>query len=159
MSSITSLLQKQNIFFAEDTIGGVPCTIGYIKKFRWRWMATQLNTFVFFGDSEAPIDQQAIDRFSAQCFDYANRNSKGWPRGFQSAVGSIAILQGTQVQADAVTYCEKNQRKHVAAFEIAVVYDKLQKKATRFKSTPAWGMLYFSYFAKTIDQLIAEIPA
>ncbi len=159
MSKITTLLQQENIFFAQDHIGGVPCTIGYIKEFRWRWMATQLNTFIFFGDSASPIDQQAIDRFSAQCFDYATRNSKGWPRGFQSAIGSIAILQGTQVQADAVTYCEKNHRKHVAAFEIAVVYDQVQKKATRFKSTPAWGALYFSYFAKTIDRFIAGIQA
>ena len=157
MNPITTLLQKQNIFFAEEIVGGVPCTIGYIKEFRWSWMATQLNTFVFFGDSELPIDQQMIDRFSAQCFEYASRNSKGWPRGFQSAVGSIAILQGAQVQADAVTYCEKNLRKHWAAFEIAVVYDKAEKKATRFKSTPAWGALYFSYFAKTIDKFVAEI--
>ena len=157
MNPITPLLKNQNIFFAEESISGIPCTIGYTKEFRWSWMATQLNTFIFFGESETPIDQQVIDQFSVQCFDYATRNSKGWPRGLQSGVGSIAILQGNQVQADAVTYCEKNLRKHWAASEIAVVYDKVQKKATRFKSTPIWGALYFSYFAETIDKFIAEI--
>ena len=83
---------KENIYFGEAVLAGVSCSVGYIKKFKWSWLATQLNIFVFIGKTELPVTRDLIDGFSTACFNYAKSNNKGWPRGIQSAIGSIAIL-------------------------------------------------------------------
>ena len=61
LQAIKQRLKSQSIFFSEDPIGGRPAVIGYEKKFRWQWFATQLKTFVVaidFGDE--PVDEAAL---------------------------------------------------------------------------------------------------
>ena len=148
-----SIFKNENIYFGKETIGGIECTIGYIKKFRWAWIATQLNTFIIVGTTEGTISKETIESFSASCFEYALKNNKGWYRGFQAAVGSIAILKGKSIEPDAVQFCEKLSKKHWSAFEIPVLYNIDMKKCIRFTSNPIWGAIYFPYFAKTIDRI------
>lgn len=150
-----SLRQKERSFIT-DTIDGIECTISYTKKFRIRWAATQLNTFLIVGETSELIDRKRIERFSNEAFSYAIANSKGWPRGFQSSIASIAILKG-QVDITAIAYCEKLTKKRFAAFEIPVIYDLEINKGTRFKNSPVWGGLYFPHFSKTIDDLFQEL--
>ena len=147
------ILKKENIYFGQETINGIPCSIGYIKKFKWSWLATQLNTFVIIGKTNDKIDKQVMEAFSKSCFEYASKNNKGWPRGFQAAVGSIAILQGNNIDNEAIVFCEKFSKKHWSAFEIPVLYSIDEKKSIRFTSTPIWGTIYFPFFIKTIDNI------
>ena len=154
-----TIFKNENIYFAQETIGGISCTVGYIKKFRWRWFATQLNTFIIIGATENTIDKKTIENFSTACFNYAINNNKGWPRGIQAAVGSIAILQGNTMNEDAIQFCEKLSKKHWSAFEIPVLYNSEQKKYIRFKSYPVWGIMYFPYFEKTIDYFAEKLKS
>ena len=57
MNSAEQLLKAENIFIGEEIIGGIPCQIGYIKKFKWSWFATQLNLFVIIGQTEKAVDR------------------------------------------------------------------------------------------------------
>src|ERR1051325_6798837 len=125
-------LKAENIFLRNDSIGGIPCSIGYVKEFRWSWFATQLNTFVIIGDTDKPIDRTAIENFSKSCYDYALKNNKGWPRGLQAAVGAIAILAGDNIEPTAIHFCETASKKHWSAFEIPVVHKKTDHKTYRF---------------------------
>ena len=152
------LFKQEGIFFGEDTIANTPCSIGYIKKFRWRWMATQLNLFVMVGETDQPITAKLISDFSLACFRYATKNSKGWPRGFQSGVGSIAILKGTAVEPDAASFCRALSRNHWSGFEIPIICDTRKREYVRFQSNPLWGYVYFPFIAKTIDELLVKLP-
>lgn len=151
------IFRKENIYFGNTTLSGIDCTVGYIKKFRWRWMATQLNTFVFIGHTDLYITKELIDGFSIACFEYAKKNNKGWPRGLQAAVGSIAILQSNTVNDEAKAYAQGFLRKHWSAFEIPVILDMREKKMYRFASNPMWGAIYFPYFAKTITDITNQL--
>ena len=151
------VLKNENIYFGQDNINGIACSIGYIKKFKWSWFATQLNTFVIIGKTNEKVDRQMIEEFSKSCFDYALKNHKGWPRGLQAGVGSIAILQGSIIENEANDFCEKLKKKHWSAFEIPVLYNIIEKKTTRFIKTPIWGTIYFPFFTKTIDSITSQL--
>ena len=151
------VLKNENIYFGQATINGIPCSIGYIKKFKWSWMATQLNTFIIIGKTSSPIDKKEIEDFSTSCFKYSLKNHKGWPRGLQAGVGSIALLQGSSVSSEAQAFCEKLSKKHWSAFEIPVIFNTAENKAIRYKSNPIWGRIYFPFFTKTIDSITRQL--
>lgn len=152
-----AILKNENIYFGQDTIGGIICSIGYIKKFKWSWLATQLNTFVIIGPVNDKIDKGVIEKFSTACFEYSLKNHKGWPRGLQAGVGSIAILQGSVMDNEAKEFCEKLSKKHWSAFEIPVLYNLDEKKTIRFIKKPIWGTIYFPFFTKTIDSITSQL--
>ncbi len=151
------LFKNENIYFGNETIDGITCSIGYIRKFKWSWFATQLNTFIIFGKTDDKIDRQMIEAFSKSCFEYSLKNSKGWPRGFQSAVGSIAILQSNIIDSGAKQFCEVLSKTHWSAFEVPVLYDSKEKKIIRFIKRPVWGAIYFPYFTSTIDSITSQL--
>ncbi|MES2776694.1 MAG: hypothetical protein V4722_21125 [Bacteroidota bacterium] len=150
------ILKSQQIFLKNETIGGVSCAIGYMKKFKWSWMATQLNTFVFIGDAAGTIDKNTIEKFSDACYQYAIRNNRGWPRGLQSGVGSIAILKGNIIEPAAAAFCESPSKKHWSAFEVPVIYNSSERKLIRYKSNPIWGRIFFPYFSKLIGEVTGK---
>ena len=150
------IFKKENRFFGKATINGIDCTIGYNKEFRWSWFATQLNTFVIVGETEQPIDAQLLESFSAACFEYAIKNHKGWPRGLQAGINSIAVLKGKTTD-DARILAMNFSKKHFSAFEIPVVFDVEEQKAYRYLKAPVWGTIYYPYFSKRIDALAQEL--
>ena len=156
MNSAEQVLKDENIFIGEEIIGGIPCQIGYIKKFKWSWFATQLNLFVIIGQTEKAVDRQMIETFSKNCFDYSIKNNRGWFRGLQSGVGSMAILQAAKFDEGAIDFCEKLSKSHWSAFEIPVLYDTSARKLIRYKKNPIWGMIYFPFFTKTIDHIASR---
>jgi hypothetical protein len=111
---------------------------------------------VFVGSTDQLIDQAMIEHFSKACFEYATKNNQGWPRGLQSGVGSVAILQGDNIDRSGAAFCEKLSKKHWSAFEIPVLYYKADKRAIRFLSRPIWGTIYFPYFTKLIDSVTSR---
>lgn len=157
MHSADQVLKQENIFLKQATIGGISCSVGYIKKFKWSWFATQLNTFVIIGDTNSLIDKSTIENFSSACLKYALQNNQGWPRGLQSGIGSIAILMGSNVSVDAIAFCEKPTKKHWSAFEIPVIYDESQRRIIRYIKTPIWGKIYFGFFTNLIDSVTGKL--
>jgi hypothetical protein len=155
--SAEEALKQDGLFIENTTINGIPCSVGYDKQFRWSWMATQLNTFVFVGTANQPIDKALIEAFSTGCYEYAIKNHKGWPRGLQTGVGSIAILTGKNVDEAARIFCEKPTKKHWSAFEIPVIYDTQSKSIIQYLKKPIWGTIYFPYFTELITAITAKL--
>ena len=153
------ILKNQNIYFGEFDINGIICDVGYIKKFKWSWLATQMNTFIFVGKTNNIISKEKIETFSTHCLEFALKNNKGWPRGLQSGVTSIAILQGNTIENEAVEYCMKLSKKHWCASEIPVLYNRELKKTFRFGVKPIWGIIYYDYLGKLIDTISSQMAS
>jgi len=151
--SSKEILKQDGLFLETTTIAGISCSVGYSKEFRWSWMATQLNTFVFIGSTDLPIDKALIEKFSHECYEYAIKNNQGWPRGLQSGVGSVAILKGTTINQGASRFCEKPSKKHWSAFEIPVIYDTSNQRTIKYLKNPIWGTIYFPYFTELIGAI------
>ena len=155
LENIQKNLTNKSIFHSTDSIENLPTIIGYEKLFKWRWVATQLNTFIVAVDhGDTVITEEHIENVLAQSFDYASKNYTGWPRGFQSGIGVISILISSQLDDQAIAYCEEiKSGKKWAGFSIPVVLNSATNETHYFKKNPLWGRIYFPHFKELIDQL------
>ena len=156
LNYIQSQLQSLNIYHSNSEIASHPSVIGYDKQFRWGWMATQLNTFIFATDlGDTPIVESTIQAYEGAAFQFASQNYKGWPRGFQSGLGVIAILISENVSREAAGYCQAAASgKKWAGFSVPVVVDTSQQHIHHFAKTPMWGAIYYPYFNSLIAKLL-----
>jgi hypothetical protein len=148
---------KDKIYFGSEKIDSIDIEIGYLKEFRLSWFATQLNTFIAVGRVENEITKETIDDYSDKIFNFSIKNHKGWPRGFQAGVGSIAVLIGNNVHNGAIEYCKKLTKKHWSAFEIPVIVDLKSNTLISFDRKPIWGTIYFPYLKKLIEEKIGGV--
>ena len=153
LNSIKERLENQSIFYSEDTILNKPTVIGYEKKFRWAWLATQLNTFIVATDlGNETITPELIKAHLKEAFTYAKKNYTGWPRGFQSGLGVISVLVSTDIDSKAQAFCEQlSSGKKWAGFAIPVCIHATSGKVYSFKEPSIWGMIYFPHFRKLIE--------
>lgn len=155
----STILKASTKYLGEANINGIPCSVGCIQETRLRWYATQMNAFVMIGTAPGTISRQLIDDFSARSFDYALKNNKGLPRGVFSAICSIAILLGDDPENEAAQFCTGPPRKHWSAYEIPVLFDTSKGQGFRFKSYPFWGLVFYPFFAETIDSITRKLAA
>jgi hypothetical protein len=155
LASIKARLEEQSIHFSNDRIFDHDSVIGYEKKFRWAWMATQLNTFIIvsdYGDQEVTVSD--IEAHLNSSFDYAKANYNGWPRGLQSGLGVITVLLSTNLSQEAIDYCkELKSGKKWAGFTIPVVINTESNTLYAFDKKPMWGRIYYPHFEQLINGL------
>lgn len=154
MKEIKKRLESQSILFSEDQIGGRPTVIGYDKRFKWRWFATQLNTFLVAIDfGEDLITVATIEAALSDSFEYAKQNYNGWPRGLQSGLGVISILISSRIDECAIDYCrELKSGKKWAGFTVPVAIDSSTGQVHYFDRNPLWGRIYYPYFKDLITK-------
>ena len=114
-----------------------------------------MNTFIVVSDyGNDMITVQKIENFLAEAFKYAQKNYTGWPRGFQSGLGVIAVSISNNIDQDAIRYCkELKSGKKWAAFMIPVAVCSSMNQIYCFEKNPTWGAFYFPYFKKIISDL------
>ena len=155
IGSIKERLNEYSIYHSDESILNHQSVIGYEKKFKWSWFATQLNTFIVstdFGNEE--INKSLIESHLSESFKYTMQNYTGWPRGLQSAIGVISILISSNVTDEAKNYCVKlKSGKKWAGFTIPVVYDSTANELFAFEKNPMWGRIYYPHFKKLINIL------
>ncbi|TDG37833.1 hypothetical protein EZJ43_01705 [Pedobacter changchengzhani] len=156
MGNAKQILESQNIYFGDVNINGIDCTVGYIKEFKWSWFGTQLNTFIFIANTDQQVNASGLQQFSKNCYDFAIANNRGWPRGLQSAVGSIAVLQAKNIENDAIKFAEGASPTHFSAFEFVVLMDMDKRTVYKCRTAPIWGAIYNSYFTATINWLVSK---
>jgi hypothetical protein len=153
LQEIKKRLESQSIFFSEDAINNWPAVIGYDKRFKWRWLATQMNTFLVAVDCGSNlVDVTTIEAVLAESFEYASRNYNGWPRGMQSGIGVITILISSKIEESAIEYCHKlKSGKKWAGFTVPVVLNSSTNQVYFFKRNPVWGRVYYPHFKSLIE--------
>jgi len=152
LQEIRKRLESQSILFSEDQVHGRPTVTGYDKRFRWRWFATQLNTFIVamdFGTNSVTV--ATIEAAVTDSFAYAKQNYNGWPLGLQSGLGVITILVSSRIDERAIEYCRQlKSGKKRAAFAVPVVIDSSTGQVHSFNENPIWGRIYYPYFKDLI---------
>ena len=158
IDNVKKRLVGKGILHSEESIQGRPTVIGYAKRFRWTWFATQLNTFIVatdFGDDTVRV--QAIEDVLSEAFQYAKKNYRGWPRGFQSGLGVIGILLSSSIDAEAASYCTAlKSGKKWAGFSVPVAVDTTSNETFVFQRNPMWGRIYYPYFKTMVEDLTEQ---
>ncbi len=155
IETIKANLKKDTIFHSEGKILNNLSVIGYEKKFKWSWVATQLNTFIVatdFGNTE--ITKSVIENHLSESFKYAKQNYTGWPIGLQSGLGVICVLISSNITEEAKEYCVKlKSGKKWAGFSIPVVANSATNEVFQFKKNPMWGRIYYPLFKDLINNI------
>ncbi|HFE46319.1 MAG TPA: hypothetical protein ENJ18_12620 [Nannocystis exedens] len=156
LQEIRERLEMRSLPPSEERIGGRPAVVGYDKQFRWRWIATQLNTFIVVSDfAQDEITVPAFEAFLTESFEYAKKHYSGWPRGLQSGMGVIGILLSGAINEDARQYCTGLKTgKKWAGFSIPVAVNTSTGEVFSFEKNPMWGRIYYPYFRELIDALV-----
>ncbi|QLG44856.1 hypothetical protein [Costertonia aggregata] len=155
LENIKGKLAQRLIEPLEGTMLGNPTVIGYEKKFKWSWMATQMNTFIVATDMQGkPVTPIELQEHLNQSYAYAKKNYTGWPKGLQSGISVISILISDKVDPEAASYCTQlKSGKKWAAMTIPIVIDSSTKEVHLFEKNPMWGRIYYPYFKKLIKEL------
>ena len=134
----------------KDTIYSFDVTVATKKQFKLSWFATQVEFFVIIGVS-TNITKETIENYSKNCLDYAIKNHKGLPRGFQSGVASFALLISSNVDEDAKKFVQEVQKNHFAAFEKPVIFDLKENKVYYYDKKQFIGSIYYKDFKNFIE--------
>lgn len=158
LEKIKTQLENKGILLSDEDILDQPNVIGYEKKFKWKWFATQLNTFIIASDlGEQPLSVSVMEKHLAESFNYAKKNYKGWPRGFQSGLAVINILISKNIDIDLKEYCKKLKvGKKFAGFSIPVVIDSNTGEAFYFEKNPIVGGIYYPHFKRLIKEVTGK---
>ena len=158
LASIKEHLVELNIFHSDTTIGGYPSAVGYEKQFRWSWVATQLNCFVIGIDmGDRPITADSFETLFPESYAYAKTHYKGWPRGFQSGLGVMLVLVGSDVTQEAQDYCiHLEAGKKWAGFSIPLAKSTSDSESYCFAKKPVWGRIYYGYFEELAHKVLGR---
>jgi hypothetical protein len=156
---IKSRFISKLIYLSENELLEKPTVIGYEKKFKWSWLATQLNTFIIVSDfGDIKITPQIIENHITAGFQYAKNNYTGWPRGLQSGLGVISILISSEIDQESIQYCKKlKSGKKWAGFTIPVTVNSSSQSVYYFDKNPMWGRIYYPHFKKLIIETLKPL--
>jgi len=147
----TYVNQIKSLFAGTQTImiDNKNTTVTYEEVFKWAWMATKLKIFSFVTYTEA-ISRDILMNYSSACLDYARKNKKGLPLGFQNGIVCNNILVSESINDDAITFIASRPRKHYCIFEIPIVYDLARNDLHYYKGEIIWGMMYNDFIKNYI---------
>ena len=149
INEIVAKFEQTGFMLQNDVIDSFDVTVATKSQFKLSWFATQINFFAIMGVSNN-ITKEIIENFSEKCTDYAIKNKKGLPRGFQSGTVSFTLLASLSVDEDAKKFAQERPKKHFAAFEMPVVFDLEENKLYYYDKTPTLGFIYYKTFRNFI---------
>jgi hypothetical protein len=132
------------------TIGGPIAVVGGTSEFRWQWMATRLNTFIYVASFTAGTTTQVLDDYlKAACQDAINQ--KGANRGLQSGVAAVTVAIVDSATPEQAAWAAKPHGRRFAAITFPVLVDAATHK-TVFPERMVLGGIYAGYLKDLVKR-------
>jgi hypothetical protein len=153
LQKVKDSFEQKQIYYGDHTFSQhIESEIGFVKKFKLKWFATQLKVFLSIGIVEDKmITQELIQIYSNEVFEFAVKHNIGIPRGFQSGIGAIAILAGNNIEDGAKQYCRSFSNKRWSAFEVPAILDLGTESIVYFTNKPFWGFIYYPFLRQLLE--------
>ena len=136
-------------------VGGPTAVVGSTSKFRWSWMATQLNTFIYAASFLPGTTSAFLDQYMATaCQDAINR--KGAMRGFQVGVAAVAVAAVDQATPELSAWAATPHGRRFAALTFPVLVDASPRQVV-YPQRMALGGIYTGYL-KDLVRTYVEAP-
>ncbi len=132
--------------------------LGTKAKFRLRWLATRLQTFVVLAEfPQAPpnVGPQALDGLLDDAVTYAIASHSGPMRGLQSGVAIIAIAVGHGWSPGERDWAAKPRRRRFAAMTMPVIADVADGQVLR-PERAFIGFIYQSYLRSVVADFVQQ---
>ena len=133
------------------TFLGRPSLVARTSRFRWRWVATRLHTFVIASDFvDVTPNRVDLDAFLDAGVQYALEHKGGLPRGLQTGTATITVALTRQLHAATMEWAQTVHGRRFAAFPFPVLVDLSTRKVTRPERMIVGG-IYSSYLQTMVD--------
>ncbi len=155
LDTIKYKFKVNSVFLSDEKILGRPTIIGYEKLFKWKWLATELNTYILISDfSDQAVDVVLIEKYLSESINFAKKHYKGRTKALKSSLWVISVLISSDIDAPAIEYCRKskalNTLKEVA---VPVAVNSMTNEFFCFEKNPIRGRSYYPYFRQIISYL------
>ena len=136
-------------------IAGFPTVVGGSSTFKWQWMLTKLNWFIYATAMPPGTPVGALDEYMTQaCQDAINR--KGLMRGAQSGVAAVTVAVIDGVAPEAEKWPDHPHGRRFAAITFPVLAEVGAGKVVRPERMILGGI--YTGFLKDLVRQYVETP-
>ncbi|HEY8634009.1 MAG TPA: hypothetical protein VIO34_03530 [Candidatus Dormibacteraeota bacterium] len=135
------------------TVAGHMGVVGSTSAFKWRWMATKLNSFVYIAAfNPGSAASGALDQYlAAACQDAIDK--KGLMRGAQSGVAAVTVAAIDHATPEDEAWAAKPHGRRFAAITFPTLADPATGKVIR-PQRMILGGIYKSYLQDLVKQYV-----
>lgn len=127
------------------------------EPFRWRWLGTQMVTFVFLVD-RAPESLETVVSDFESMHQFASQQKKTWlPFGFQCGFALLPIYIGEAFPDALVEEIRGCNRSSYCVLRIASLLDLQSGTVHTLEQRFLWGCVYRSYLLATIQHVTTAL--
>jgi hypothetical protein len=139
-----------------EPIAGRESVIGSTSAFKWRWMATKLNSFIYVAVFQPGSAASGVldEYLNAACQDAINK--KGLMRGAQTGVAAVVVAAIDQATPQEEAWAAKPHGRRFAAIPFPVLADPTAGKVVR-PERMILGGIYAGYLKDLVRQYV-EAP-
>jgi hypothetical protein len=131
-----------------------PVSVGYRRRFRFRWLATKLHLFVLV--LEVPtIDASTLEQFLVESNAYAREHTRWWARGVQQAVAVVPVVVSGVATGPAVTVVEQLPRRDAGLMTLPRLVDTTTGRTHAFDGKVVFGAVYRPWIDEQVAALLA----
>lgn len=138
-----------------DTIGPATAAIALTSRFRWRWMATLLHTFIYAAWFHPGTPVETLDQYLAAACQYAI-DKKGALRGMQVGVAAVTVAIVDNATAEQVEWAAHPHGRRFAAIAFPVLVDATARRVIR-PERMVLGAIYTGYLQELVRTYV-ETP-
>ena len=137
-----------------ETIGPVTAVVALTSKFRWRWMATLLHTFIYAAWFHPGTPVEALDQYLAAACQHAI-DKKGALRGMQIGVAAITIALVDNATPEQVGWASRPHGRRFAAIAFPVLVDATARRTVR-PERMVLGGIYTGYLQELVTTYVQK---
>ena len=151
LQAVCDRLRQDGFELANDKIDEFDVVVATRRQFKLSCTASWMNIFAIMSVSNSVL-RDVIENFSKISLDYAIKNKKGLPRGFQAGVVSFALLVSSNIDEDAKQWVQQRPKKRFAAFEMPVIFNLVNNEIYYYNRIPISGALYYKFFRNSLEK-------
>ena len=137
---------------------GQEITVLHREPFRWRWIATQVVTYVFPIRRTPDNYQSVLDDYAALRAFAADFKQTWLPIGLQCGYALLPIYLGRGFSPALVTEIERNFKKHWCVIHVPSLLDVETGQLCTLETNSFWGCVYRPYIRATIVDTVKVLP-
>jgi GNAT superfamily N-acetyltransferase len=136
---------------------GQEVTVLHREPFRWRWIATQVVTYIF-PIRRTPENYQSVLDDYADLRTFAAEFKQTWiPIGLQCGYALLPIYLGRGFSPALVTEIERNVQKRWCVAYVPSLFDVETRQLHTLGTKSFWGCVYRPYIRATIVDTVKNL--
>jgi hypothetical protein len=135
------------------TVAGLSALVAQRTDFRWRWVASRLDTFVVVF-VVADLSQRKIEEMTDAAQDYATKTRNGRSLGMQAGVATIPVFISETEALSLRPWFAQEPRHRPASLRFPVLIEMDSFEITYFRERLFLGRVFSRHLHSVVEAII-----